>query len=219
MAYQHAVQSLLYSCWDEELPDMHDKVFVGTEHYLKPFCFGRLEGEHRVERQNIVFQSPILLELRSPDDRIVDIAANSLQANPRRKMYRNTLTVSGLRTDMRLSFPANALIQTVSPITVHETPEKGKTICYSPDDSEWYLRLSMNLASKLRALHLDLPAELSVTPAGFKPEKQVTRFKETYITGYFGRFYLKADPRVIAVLYYCGLGNRNSQGFGLFNIL
>ena len=45
------------------------------------------------------------------------------------------------------------------------------------------------------------------------------RIKETYITGYLGKFRLCTDPEAMAVLYYAGLGSRNSQGCGMFDIL
>ena len=47
----------------------------------------------------------------------------------------------------------------------------------------------------------------------------VTTFKGTYITGWQGYYHLEGSNELINFLYYAGLGDRNSQGFGMFKII
>ena len=60
---------------------------------------------------------------------------------------------------------------------------------------------------------------MRVSPAeGARFIKRATRFKTTFITAWHGRFVLEAPPRVLELLYDTGLGSKNSQGFGMFEI-
>ncbi len=106
----------------------------------------------------------------------------------------------------------------ISPVTVHRTLPDGKTVFYAPGDEAFPLLLAENLASKFRAAGLDLEPVMGFQAYAHTVRKQVTTFKNTYIIGYTGRFRIEADPRILAFLYYAGLGPRNSQGFGMFSI-
>lgn len=217
-AYQQAVQGLFYACWESALPGLHDSVWPEGEQRRKLFCFGRMEGRYRMEGSVIVFTSPVSLELRSAWDELVDIAASELRNRELLHLERNTLELTELWTGEWLRFPSRAMIRTRSPITAHETLEDGHTWYFSPEKPEWEARLAANLAAKLNALGVERPTAFHIEPAG-ETGKTVTQFKRTYITGYTGRFHVETDPEAMAALYYCGLGNRNSQGFGMFDIV
>ena len=57
-----------------------------------------------------------------------------------------------------------------------------------------------------------------VSPLPDTLRKRVTRFKGTYVTGWVGDLILACDPQLLATLYCCGIGAKNSQGFGMFRI-
>ena len=217
-AYQHLVQSLLYSCWEKDFPTLHAPRDAEGARQRKLFCFGRLEGRYWIDGAEIVFVPPVSLELRSAADALVDVLAEELRRNPESRLGDHPVSVCGLVCETRWLFPDSALIQTRSPITVYETLPDGKTRYFSPEDAAWQERLRRNLEAKADALGISSPAVFSLEPVG-GPKKQVSRFKGTYITGYSGRFRLRADAGAMAILYHCGLGNRNSQGFGLFDLL
>ena len=216
-AYQHLVQSLLYACWEKELPVLHEATGADGQRQRKLFCFSRLEGTYCMDGAQIVFTSPVCLEVRSAADELMDVLAQEMRQTPDRRLGDNSIRVCGLAGKTRWFFPDNALIQTRSPVTVYETLPGGKTRYFSPEDAEWAARLRRNLAAKAEALGMVGPRAFSVEPVGVV-KKQVSRFKGTYITGYSGRFRLRTDPETMAIAYHCGLGSRNSQGFGLFDL-
>ena len=50
-------------------------------------------------------------------------------------------------------------------------------------------------------------------------DKVVTTLKGIYITGWKGNYILNGSPDYLTFLYNCGIGNKNSQGFGLFELI
>ena len=47
-------------------------------------------------------------------------------------------------------------------------------------------------------------------------DKVVTRYKDTWLTGWTGRYALSSAPETLTFLYNAGLGQRNTAGFGIF---
>lgn len=219
VSYQYLVQSLFYACWERKLPELHDGgVQIGKQKH-KLFCFSRLEGRYTQEGRSILFTSPMLLELRSGRDELVNLIAEEMKEQRIIRLGANICTVCDLQVSERLVFSETALIKTRTPITVHETLPEGKTLYLRPGEPTWEADIHSNLISKLKALQMEETAELSVKAVGTEPRKQVAQFKQTYITGYTGMFLIETNPEAMQVLYYCGLGNRNSQGFGMFDII
>ena len=124
-----------------------------------------------------------------------------------------------MQSNDRLLFPQRAIIQAISPIVAYQTSEDGHTLYYSPDDPEWLRLIQANTMHKLEALQLDEDPTVQIIPLSDTLKKQVTRFKGFYVTGWKGQFALSGSPQVISALYHVGLGAKNSQGFGMFNIL
>ena len=49
--------------------------------------------------------------------------------------------------------------------------------------------------------------------------KIVTRYKGSYINAWYGTFQLKGKRKYLDFLYQTGVGSKNSQGFGMFEII
>ena len=50
-------------------------------------------------------------------------------------------------------------------------------------------------------------------------DKFVTKYKQSYITGWYGIYKLIGERKYLDFLYQVGLGGKNSQGFGMFELL
>ncbi len=166
-----------------------------------------------------MFSSPVRLEVRSPVDDLIDALPEELRKRGELLLGDRRLALDGLRLEEKLRLPGEACVFLRSPVTAHQTLPGGKTRFFSPEEPEWQDRLGDNLRAKLSALGMEPAPAFSITALDTVPKKQVIRFKETYITGYLGSFRIKTGPEAMAVLYHWGLGNRNSQGFGLFDIV
>ena len=49
-------------------------------------------------------------------------------------------------------------------------------------------------------------------------DKYVTNYKGFYISGWYGTYRLKGKRKYLDFLYQTGIGDRNSQGFGMFDL-
>ena len=218
LAYHALIQGALYENWRETFPELHDAGYSDGARRFRMFTFGPLQGHYQVRGKEIIFEGAVRLEVRSPVSELIDALCDSLQERGVLLLGRNELPVINLESADRFLFFRHAAIRTLSPVTVHGTGLNGKTIYYSPADEMFLPSLVGNLESKLRAIGIPAAPVLSCVPNARTLRKRVTTFKGTYITAYEGRFELRSEPEAMALLYYAGLGSRNSQGFGMFAI-
>ncbi len=218
IAYNYYIQSALYAAWRDTFPALHDEGYTDGNHSFRLFTFSPLRGRYSVEEKEIVFTGPLSLEIRSPAEELIEQLASHLLENGLLRVGRCELPVTDLRTADRLLFFASARVRMLGPVTAHDTSPDGKTVYYAPGEERFGELLAANLAAKLRAANVSAPPYLGLRPAGRPPRKVVTTFKGVHVTGYLGTFDMEADPEAMGFLYYAGLGTRNGQGFGMFDI-
>ena len=51
-------------------------------------------------------------------------------------------------------------------------------------------------------------------PSPGRSKHVVARYKGDIVNAYYGDYRIEATPEMLAVAYYCGLGSKNSIGFG-----
>ena len=113
-------------------------------------------------------------------------------------------------------------IRMKSPMTVYSTDhENGRIYYYNPEEEEFYQRLNENFFRKYQAYYGVEPISmLEIQKEGDKiPKKFVTRYQGSYITAWYGTYELSGERKYLDFLYQTGLGSKNSQGFGMFEIL
>ena len=116
----------------------------------------------------------------------------------------------------------NIHIKMRSPISVYSTaPETKETYFYSPDDEEFPQMVSDNFIRKYMACYGVLPQNgIWLKPVKVDSRnKYVTKYKNFYISGWMGEYYLNGERKYLDFLYQTGLGGKNSQGFGMFDII
>jgi len=50
-------------------------------------------------------------------------------------------------------------------------------------------------------------------------DEKVVLFKDTVIKGWMGIYKLKSHPKILKLAYDTGLGSKNSQGFGMWEVI
>ena len=218
IAHQQLIQGALYAAWRGSFPQLHDEGYDGAGQTFRLFTFSPIEGRYRVNGGEITFTGAVQLEVRSPVEDLLFALGQVLCDRRALRLGRNTLPLLDLRSEDHYLFDTPLTVRMVSPLTLHKSLPGGKTLFLAPGDEGFAAQLAANTAHKLAACGCGADPAIALRPSR-PPRKRVTRFKGIYLTGWEGDFILEGDPQTLCLLYQTGLGDRNSQGFGMFRIL
>lgn len=220
--YHHILQAVIYANLKDGqgLDEMyHDEgVFYEKRNY-KLFTFGLLHGKYQVKEKKIIFQESVQFEVRSVDDYFIF----QLQKN---------LVTHGIRfgskyfKDLQVSLKAVCVeaeeleLRMDSPICVYSTDEDNFTQYYDPWCEEFAEAVNKNFIRKYYAAYEEMPLScIEIEPIKVsKKDRYVTSYKSTYICGWKGIYRLRGEPEYLDFLYQTGLGSKNAQGFGLWEL-
>ena len=225
IATGETIQGLIYRALREDTSysnAVHNKVSPTGDRIYKMFHFSELEGKYVVEEKNLIYLSTVELEIRSADDYLIQLLFRYFTKNKEIQLGNNTVEVVGLQLMSHSVFSHSAVIRTLSPITVYITESHGHTGYYSPMDPEFYTMIYTNSKRKWQSVYgSEAPFDFRISPCSGDGlyRKRATRFKDTYITAWHGKFLIEGSPEILNFLYNVGLGSKNSQGFGMFEIL
>lgn len=238
LPYHHneMLQGIIYHYLNEQLAQrIHKKGIKDPDSTrgLKFFTFSRLISEKKPvidsEKNIIRFYFPITWIVASPIPEFIVSLYNNL--NRKRTIHLHASSSSEEQTihllDIWLEplplYRRPVLVETLSPITVYRTGEKdGKTFTnyYTPSEPEFNELILLNLLRKYRTLtgnNLTLDEKAYLKPRVASREN-ILYFKDTLIKGWSGIFELSLPKELFQLAFSCGLGAKNSQGFGCIGI-
>jgi CRISPR-associated endoribonuclease Cas6 len=231
--YNHLVQAMIYKNISEQLADfLHSRGFVYHKRHFKLFTFSRLFGKFRLKKQGhhdslMEFFSSLYFYVSSSFEEILREFAGRMVSGMAIRLGNQPLYLSSVQVMMPPLFESGmTTIKTLSPITLRSTlsGQDGtrKTYFYSPLDREFPRLIRENLVKKYIAFTGREPGDdgLDLRPLYFSPEKNFhpVRYKDAIIKGYSGIFQLSGGNELKQFAYDAGLGERNSQGFGMFDL-
>ncbi|WP_337919956.1 CRISPR-associated endoribonuclease Cas6 [Petrotoga sp. 8T1HF07.NaAc.6.1] len=107
-----------------------------------------------------------------------------------------------------------------------EQNSSKKTVYFSPNDDNFSKLIRENLIKKYLAYYdSNLPNEISndefvIKEADQKGSKMIiTKYKNFIIKGWHGVFEIQGNPSLLKIGYDSGFGAKNSQGFGLVEVI
>jgi len=104
--------------------------------------------------------------------------------------------------------------------TLQTKEGKKKTYYYSPFESEFTDSLDNNLRKKYVAFFgKEARARKLVLETAGRPKEKILKYRGTIIKGWMGRFVLNGNKKLLKLGYACGIGAKNSQGFGMVAVL
>jgi len=221
IATSPVVQGLLYRAMAEDPQysrQVHETGQEAEGRQFKLFTFSELKGNYQIEGSSIVFLSEAQLTVRSADPYLIQLIFAYFNSHKTVILGDQQVEVGSVFLSDPHIYDTEIQVYTLSPIAVYRTEQGGHTTYFSPDDPAFYNGIVSNARRKwLSRYGSDEGFALEVLPVpGQQAKKRATRFKETFITGWHGRFILKAPLPVLNFLYQTGLGSKNSQGFGMF---
>lgn len=227
--YNHLIQSWIYQSINKELSTfLHNKGFVVNGRSFKLFCFSRLMGNFSLEvkRQRIFYEGAVKLVITSPLKTFIEQLANGILLNRFVRLGGNELMVEHLNVSEEVVVEDEIVANTLSPVTLYSTllrmDGRKYTAYFVPRDPEYDELATMNLAKKFYAARQEedfvQPQNLvRVYPLG-RGKINVVRYKGIIIKGYSGRLRLSGSAYLLQTAVNCGLGSKNSQGFGCIEI-
>lgn len=222
--YNHILQSIIYKAVGS-MPDygdfLHNEGYSIDKRQYRMFQFSQLSGDYYIQDRTIIFRSYVEFEVRSPEPLLIRLLGEyfwnhgvrfgeTICRDIRMELYDYMVEETKLRIRMK------------SPMTVYSTDhENGRIYYYNPEEEEFYQRLNENFFRKYQAYYGVEPISmLEIQKKGDKiPKKFVTRYQGSYITAWYGMYELSGERKYLDFLYQTGLGSKNSQGFGMFEIL
>lgn len=222
--YNHIVQSIIYRAIGM-MPDyaefLHEEGYSREKRQYKMFQFSQLSGDYYIQNRQIIFKSYISFEIRSPEPLLIRLLGESfwnqgiqfgktLCTDIQMELYDYTIEESEVRIQMK------------SPLTVYSTDsENGQTYYYHPEEKKFYERINDNFYRKYQAYYGVSPVydlKIQKIEEGL-PKKFVTKYQGSYITAWYGRYLISGKRKYLDFLYQTGLGSKNAQGFGMFELI
>lgn len=222
--YNYMLQSSLYNFLrvTEEGSHLHDTAFKVDNRHFRLFTFSRLKGASRIEGKDIIFKDKIYLSVRTVNQKVYQAFLAAHRISPLMRLGRNQLTVEKIDTSEGKRLDRDSYqIRMLTPIIVRSTdPISKRTYFYSPLDGEFETRLVANAERKFRSFYgNDKDFSLAIRSLGvLGKDKVVTSYKGYYLTAWMGQFEIVGNPEVLDFLYHVGLGEKNTMGFGMFEI-
>lgn len=226
--YNYHIQSFLYNSISPKLAQiLHDHGFPIGKRKFKLFTFSRLLGEYRLDRnkEKIVFFSPFRLIVSSVMREFIEEVAEELMRKESVKILSQKVSLNSVEVS-DLSVNQDKLkIKMLSPITMYSTLSradgKKKTYYYTPFEREFSQLISENARKKFRAFYEKEPnGDIQLTPLNVnKSNEKIISYKGTVIKGWMGIYELSGDKELMKLVYDAGLGGKNAQGFGCFEVL
>lgn len=226
LSHHHILQGMIYQTLQlqsEYSTFLHNHGYFNDNHNFKLFTFSMIQGNYRILNSNIIFYDHISIEVRSPLPDFCYIFMTAAAARGDWELNQSRILFESLTTTKKVITDSCITINMRSPLCISKTlVENGqkKPLYLQPSDCEFSDHIYHNFTNKYQAAYNIQPDEfISILPYKVSSkDKYVTRFKDIYITAWKGLYKLSAPSEILTFLYDAGLGSRNSQGFGLFDI-
>lgn len=236
-SYNYILQSLIYTLLDPVLRKfLHNEGYKYEKRKFKLFTFSRLTGRFKDKGKNFEFIPPIKFLISSPKDEILQSLAEGLLKKEKLLLGQNNVFIEAISVMPRVDFDrfkGEMFIKILSPLTIYSTLRKSdgakKTYYYSPFEEEFNFLIKENLRKKYELVFGEKcdRFDFEIHPYKVRPsdEKVIiykktksAQSKPTVIKGWMGLYKLKAAPQIFELSYDCGLGAKNSQGFGCWKV-
>jgi len=240
--YNYYIQGLLYKSISPKLAQiLHDYGFPIEKRRFKLFTFSRILSEYRIGNGDMItFAPPFRLIVSSPMNEFIEEIAEELMRKESVEICSQNVSLNSVEVS-DISIDRDRLrIRMLSPVTIYSTLLRGdgkkKTYYYTPFEKEFSRLISENARKKFRAFYEREPGgslktlplnryprthgEIQLTPLNVnKSNEKIVSYKGTVIKGWTGIYELSGDPELMKLVYDAGLGGKNPQGFGCFEVL
>ncbi len=228
--YNHILQGFMYkNQLDRDYSKLlHQEGKEVCKGRFNLFTFSRLMGKFKFNKDTgkITLYPPAKLIISSVIDEFILDLADKLQKSELIFLGNNEVAIERIEMEECLQFGKKVQIKMLSPLvgcTTCMREEKKYTNYYSPWQSQFAEIARNNLLNKYEAVHGYRPddKEIKIIPNGSQEKKfeKILNYRGTVVKGYAGIYWLKGCPELIKLAYEAGLGFKNNQGFGCWEVV
>ncbi len=226
--YNHILQGFIYkNIFDDNFREfLHEKGFQLDGKSFKLFTFSQLYGDYSFDKINktITFLDSVELTVSSIVDDFNKEFLKSCLYNKELEIDNQRVEVAEIVVNENNTKASKAIVRTLSPITVYSTVslnKRKKTIYYFPEDGLFQKYIKDNLIRKARLIYNESfeNAKFEIKAVEDKVSKNILYFKKFIVKGTSGIFKISGDEKLIYTALNCGLGSKNSQGFGCVKLV
>jgi CRISPR-associated endoribonuclease Cas6 len=227
--YNYLLQSMIYRNLEKALATwLHEDGFYYLKRRFKLFTFSKLLGKCEIEGKNIIFHDRVYFKVSSPYIKMLESLAEHLVKNPYIRIGEERCVLESAEVEVEREFKERLIIKTISPITIYSTFKtlegRKKTYYYTPFEPEFSKLIIENLIKKRIAFEknsFSFPEGAYLRPIKVNNKKNfhILFFKGTVIKAWSGIYELSLPESYMRFAYYAGLGAKNSQGFGMWEVV
>lgn len=224
--YNHILQGIIYTAASSSnksfTQKLHDNGTTNSSELnnkFKLFSFSKIIGKYYIQNKQIYFTDRMFFEVRSVDSYFIHLVYEGLLKNGIR--FKDRIIKPDLKIEDKVITTNSVYVQTLSPIVAIKKTDDKSTCYLSPMDNDFMTYINNNFYKKYQTYYNNTPntdLDIVVADVSYR-DKCVTKFKGIYINAWNGKFYIDSEPEYLTFIYNVGLGSRNSQGFGLLNII
>lgn len=225
------IYKILYHSSHKFSAFLHDQGFEFEGKHFKLFTFSQLLFEKkRIEKDKIInLGKHITWFISSIKDEFIQHFIDGLFKKSRVTLEKQTLIPERVETVAQPELNGINRFTCLSPITMSTKIDKdGKPHLYylRIDEPDFKEKVKENLIRKYNLIYGRPPQnkdfEMEFDKEYLNANKTISRlinFKGINIRGYTVPFIVKGNPELVKVGYECGLGDKNSLGFGMVKLL
>jgi len=228
LSYHHTLQAIIYNLMGDAYGSsaLHDGGKSYGNRQYKLFTFSLLEGKTEITGKQITFTDSVSFEVRCIDENIIKCIEDNVLKNGIQFTETVYTDIECIRKNKRVTDNV-ILIKMISPVCVYKTlPGSTHANYLNPMCNNFSEEINNNFHRKYQAAQIPTLPPLSeddnitISPIKINPkDKYLTIYKKIIIEAYNGVYVLSGKPEFLDFLYNVGIGSKNSQGFGMFNIL
>lgn len=222
--YNYHLSSAIYSTFEEADPDLADYLHRSDE--IKLYTFSRLLVQDReVKDEGLLIKGPVHLYISTGKELIMKVGVEGSLSKGKLRVGDIEFRISSIEI---LEEPDFSKVEgdyisgkTLSPVNTTTKRKKNgelKSWDLYPDDIQFYENLRRNLLKKYEMIHKEKPEDrfFDLKIREFKKER--IKIRESMHRASTFHFKFKGSPELIKTAYDCGLGEKNSMGFGCTEI-
>jgi CRISPR-associated endoribonuclease Cas6 len=215
LSYHEFLQGLLYKfLWDSDQLALHDSPG------FKYIVFSQLSGAFSLDRENkeICFPGSVTWSIGSLYPQVL-VQMGLHHTSNQFLLAENSIVIDEVNIDTTAITQESIRIKMISPVTVYRTLPNGQTLYYPPQSQDFSDLINSNFERKYQVVReINEANPIRIRPLG-ETKKANILYKNFTILSYLGEYQLSGKKEYLQFLYDTGLGDKNTQGFGMFDLL